>query len=62
MVQKPSCAAKIASLVDSAILAYSLSMENKPFHPGDGLVRQDVEQTIDAVRCLAGTGWRKPTT
>ncbi|MBP2667246.1 MAG: hypothetical protein H6Q76_2226, partial [Firmicutes bacterium] len=43
---KPSCAAKIASAVDAAIMALHLSRNNLFFQPGDGLVDKDVEKTI----------------
>ena len=40
---KPSCAAKIASAVDAAIMALHLSRKNLFFQPGEGLVNEDVE-------------------
>lgn len=43
---KSSCAAKIASAVDAAILAYTLEQEDHSFQPGEGLVRDNVEDTI----------------
>ena len=43
---KPSCAAKIAASVHAAILAHYMSMNDKSFQPGEGIVEEDVEQTI----------------
>ncbi|MFV0362926.1 MAG: serine dehydratase subunit alpha family protein [Suipraeoptans sp.] len=43
---KSSCAAKIASSVDAAILAHNMSMDGIVFEDGEGLVQDDVEQTI----------------
>jgi L-cysteine desulfidase len=43
---KPSCAAKIASAVDAAIMAFYLAEDGKVFSCGEGLVTSDVEATI----------------
>jgi len=43
---KPSCAAKIAASVNAAMLAHYMSMNDKSFQPGEGIVEADVEQTI----------------
>lgn len=43
---KPSCAAKIASAVNAGILGYMLSRKNHVFKAGEGLVEEDVENTI----------------
>ena len=43
---KPSCAAKIAASVNAAILAHYMSMNDKSFQPGEGIVEEDVEKTI----------------
>lgn len=53
---KPSCAAKIASAVDASILAHCLSTEKETFQPGDGIVRNTVEKTIESVGELASEG------
>ena len=55
---KPSCAAKIASAVDAAILGYALACRQKVFAPGEGLVQQDVEQTIANIGRLGREGMR----
>ena len=56
---KPSCAAKIASSVDAAILAHTMSMSERVFHSGDGIVMEDVERTIGSVSRLARQGMRQ---
>lgn len=55
---KPSCAAKIASAVDAAIMAHHLSVEGKVFSDGDGLVTADVERTIANIGRMASEGMR----
>lgn len=56
---KPSCAAKIASSVDAAILGHYLAMEQEKFVAGDGIVKEDVERTISSVGILASRGMRE---
>ena len=53
---KPSCAAKIASAVNTAILAHEMAMAGKLFHSGDGLVKDSVEATIRSVGRMAAEG------
>lgn len=55
---KPSCAAKIASSVDAAIMAHHMSMANHVFGDGEGLVQQDVERTILNVGHVGRVGMR----
>lgn len=55
---KPSCAAKIASAVDAAIMAHHLSVEGKVFSDGDGLVTADVERTIANIGRMASEGMK----
>lgn len=43
---KSSCAAKISSAVEAAILGYELSMKGLSFKAGEGIVSCDVEETI----------------
>lgn len=57
---KSSCAAKIASAVDAAILAYTLESTNHCFQPGEGLVRENVEETIKDMGYVGRVGM-KPT-
>jgi L-cysteine desulfidase len=55
---KPSCAAKIAIAVETAILALHLSKKNHVFHSGEGLVKDDVEQTIESVGRMGRVGMK----
>ena len=43
---KASCAAKIASSVDAALLAHELAKCGEAFLPGDGIVTDNIEDTI----------------
>ena len=46
---KSSCAAKIVSAVDAAILAYEMSIEGKRFETGEGLTKETAEKTIEGI-------------
>ena len=53
---KPSCASKIASAVDTALLAHAMAMEQKQFHGGDGLIKNDIQPTIRSIGRIASEG------
>lgn len=53
---KASCAAKIASAVESGLLGMQMYMHGKEFYGGDGIVARDVESTIRNVGQLAQSG------
>lgn len=53
---KPSCAAKIASAVEAALVGYSLAKKQRSFQPGDGIVKEGLEETISAVGEIASKG------
>jgi len=53
---KPSCAAKIASCVDAAITAYIQTCSKHSFQAGEGIVKENVEQTIFGVSQIAREG------
>lgn len=53
---KPSCAAKIASSVDAALLGCYMTMQGKGFNSGEGIVRESIEGTIENVGMLAKNG------
>lgn len=53
---KSSCAAKIATAVDCAITAYELSTRGHAFQPGEGLVMDCVENTIECVGRMGREG------
>lgn len=56
---KASCAAKIASAVDAAILAHSLSMKGRTFHEGEGIIQDTVEETIQSVGYVGRVGMKE---
>lgn len=56
---KPSCAAKIASSVEAAILAHHMSMRQHVFKAGEGLVGNDVEETIKSIGYIGRVGMKK---
>lgn len=53
---KASCAAKIASAVESGLLGMQMYMHGKEFYRGDGIVAGNVENTIRNVGQLAQSG------
>ena len=53
---KSSCAAKIASSVESGIFGYYMYKEGNEFVGGDGIIKKGVENTIKAVGELARVG------
>lgn len=53
---KPSCAAKISAAVDAGLLGYYMYRQGNQFLGGEGIVRKGVENTIEAVGCLAHDG------
>jgi L-cysteine desulfidase len=56
---KSSCAAKIASAVDAAIVATMISLKGKCFMSGDGIVKDTIQKTIDGVVTLAKEGMKE---
>mgnify|MGYP004565302227 FL=1 len=55
---KASCAAKIASALDAALLAGSMAERKQTFAPGEGLVADSVDQTIQNISRLGRDGMR----
>ena len=55
---KASCAAKIASSVDAAILAYHMASECRGFHCGEGLVKENAEKTLKSYGRMGREGMR----
>lgn len=53
---KASCAAKIASSVNAAILAHELSMNGIVFGTGNGIVLNNVENTIKSIGYIGRNG------
>lgn len=56
---KASCAAKIASSVDAAILGYSMYKMGQEFKGGDGIVMNDIESTIRGIGRLGKDGMKE---
>lgn len=55
---KSSCASKIAEAIDCGILAFNMAKDGKVFKSGDGLVKDDVEATIDSIGRMAKEGMK----
>ena len=56
---KASCAAKIATAIESGIMGYQMSKNKKNFCGGDGILGNDIEKTIKNVGTLASKGMRE---
>ena len=56
---KASCAAKIASAVDAAILGYHMSMQGRVFPAGDGTIQEDIELTIKSIGHVGRVGMKE---
>lgn len=55
---KPSCAAKIATAVDAAILGLSMYQRDQQFFRGDGIVMKDIEETVKGVGVIGREGMK----
>ena len=55
---KASCAAKIASSVDAAIMGYYMYKNGQQFRGGDGIVMKGIEATIQSIGRLGRDGMR----
>ena len=53
---KPSCAAKVCASLESAYLSYCMARRARAFCPGEGVVGQDVEQTIRSIGHIGREG------
>ena len=56
---KASCAAKIATAVESGLLGLNMYYNGNQFFAGDGIVKKGVENTIKSVSRLAHEGMRE---
>jgi len=56
---KASCAAKIASSIDAAIMSHEMSMDGIRFPSGEGIIKEGVEETIKSVGILGKDGMRE---
>lgn len=59
---KSSCAAKIASSVEAAIMAHYMGMNHRSFQPGEGIVQEDVEGTIKSMGYIGRVGMKDTDT
>lgn len=55
---KPSCAGKIAVAVNAAYIAHEMAMRNRVYHSGEGIVKQNVEETVSGIGEIASNGMR----
>lgn len=56
---KASCAAKIASALDAALLAHEMAKCGERFMPGDGIITDDIEETIKNFGIVGREGMRE---
>lgn len=56
---KASCAAKIASSVDAALLGYYMYCQGQEFKGGDGIVMNNIESTIQSIGYLGKEGMKE---
>lgn len=56
---KSSCAAKIATALETAFTGMEISRKNRRFRGGDGLVKENVEETIASVGRMGKQGMRE---
>lgn len=56
---KVSCAAKIASCLDAAILGYNLAIQGKAYAANEGILMQEAEDTISCVGHIGRVGMRQ---
>ena len=49
---------KIAEAIDCGILAFNMARDGKVFKSGDGLVKNDIESTIDSIGRMAKEGMK----
>jgi len=55
---KASCAAKISAAVNVSLLGLQLAIDNHSFSSGEGLVKDDVEQTIRSIGRMGRVGMK----
>lgn len=55
---KSSCAAKISSSVEAGIMGHYMSMKHHSFLAGEGIVQEDIEDTIRSIGYIGRVGMR----
>ena len=53
---KPSCAAKVAAALDATFLSFRMARKHRSYNPGDGVVAEDIEDTIRGVGLIGREG------
>lgn len=56
---KISCAAKVATSLDAAIMAHNLAMKNKVYAPYTGILQEDTPETISCVGYIGKEGMKQ---
>ena len=56
---KASCASKIASSLDAAMMAHYLAMQNKAYAPYTGIVQECIEETISCIGHIGKEGMKQ---
>lgn len=56
---KSSCAAKVASSIDATLMAHYMTMSDNTFPAGDGIVKEDIEDTMKSVGRLGKEGMKQ---
>ena len=56
---KPACGAKIAATLDAGYLGHRLAMQNRGYQSGHGILKLDIEKTIEVVGRVAHEGMRE---
>ncbi|MDO4960822.1 MAG: L-serine ammonia-lyase, iron-sulfur-dependent, subunit alpha [Eubacteriales bacterium] len=59
---KSSCAAKIATALQTALLGMKMAVHSSTFQPGEGLVEDDVEMTISNIGRMGRVGMKETDT
>lgn len=59
---KASCAAKIASSLDAAIMAHNMTAQNRKFQKGEGIITDDIEKTIENIGYIGREGMKETDT
>lgn len=55
---KASCASKISTAMDAAILSHQLALENKQYADGSGIIKKSIDETIDIISDIANQGMK----
>lgn len=55
---KSSCAAKISTALQTALLGMKMGVHDRVFQPGEGLVKEDIEDTISSIGRMGREGMK----